>query len=284
MGQEAWDEIHELLEQIIAEQPFALEPNQTEQFRQAVQQWVDGLDHSQGCAVPVLHLVRGLETYRQASRGPLMDLLHHTELTIVTGKAEPAWLLNLKQGRAESESRLAAALERLQALLAALAPVEVKKGKTEPDPSALDPATGLQTALQAEMAIREAIVSRRTIFLAAIWVERTQLTAARFGRSVVDQVLQVCSQQIATRLLQPQDSLFRWRGAGLVALLDRQDQSAAVASEVQRVLGTPINQYFELSFRTVYLPIKMVGETIALHGRDYEDVMEEVRRFYSVRQ
>lgn len=104
------------------------------------------------------------------------------------------------------------------------------------------------------------------------------LINARFGEAVGDQVILFCSQHIATHLTGAHDVLFRWRGPGFVALLERGDSPLAVASEVRRVTSMPLSRFFMTPSRTVYLPIKLTGEVLPLAGKGLDEVLEAVQQ------
>jgi GGDEF domain-containing protein len=142
---------------------------------------------------------------------------------------------------------------------------------------AADPCTGLPMKADAEAAIHRALEGDSQCFVAMFYLHRMHLINARFGDAIGNQVILFCSQHIATHLTGATDALFRWRGPGFVALLERSDSPLAVASEVQRFTSMPLSRFFETPSRTVYLPIKLTGEVLALHGKTFEDVLTSVQ-------
>jgi GGDEF domain-containing protein len=129
----------------------------------------------------------------------------------------------------------------------------------------------------AEAAIRRALEGDAQGYVAMFYLHRMHLINARFGDAIGNQVILFCSQHIATHLTGATDALFRWRGPGFVALLERSDSALAVASEVQRFTSMPLSRFFETPSRTVYLPIKLTGEVLALHGKTFEEVLTSVQ-------
>ena len=93
---------------------------------------------------------------------------------------------------------------------------------------------------------------------------------------------EVCSQQVISRMLRPDDQLFYWGGAGLLAVLQREEDLPAVRSELMRVLAVPVNQYFETEHRTIYLPIRMAGEVLPVTGT-LPDLQEQIQKYFSAR-
>jgi GGDEF domain-containing protein len=144
---------------------------------------------------------------------------------------------------------------------------------------ATDPVTGLPMREALELALRQAIERKAGAYLGVFYVQRMGLINARLGHAIGDQVLLLASQHLATRLIRfGDDSLFRWSGPGFITLMERRDQSV-VAGEVQRFLGIPLDQYFELPFRTIFLPIKMIGETIAVGNLNVAEITDKIEAF-----
>jgi len=141
-----------------------------------------------------------------------------------------------------------------------------------------DSCTGLPTRLDAEAAIRRAISSGTPAFVAAFYVHRMHLINGRFGDAIGNQVLLFCSQHIANHLSGTNDALFRWRGPGFVAVIERNESPLAIASEVQRFSSMPLSRFFETPSRTVYLPIKLTAEVFPTAGKNGEEVIEQVQK------
>lgn len=95
-------------------------------------------------------------------------------------------------------------------------------------------------------------------------------------------VMQVCSQQVISRIMRPHDQLFHWGGAGLLGILQRDENVQGVRSELMRVLATPVNQYFETEHRAIYLPIRMSGELFAVTGT-LDSLQEQIQKYVDTR-
>jgi GGDEF domain-containing protein len=152
--------------------------------------------------------------------------------------------------------------------------------KTAPPPATtIDPCTGLPLRTDAEAAIQRAIENPAHYFAAVFYVHRMNLTNARFGEAIGNQVILFCSQHIASRLTRGEDALFRWMGPAFVALIERHESEGSVLSEVQRVASTPLSRFFETSSRTVYLPMKLSGESFSLGTKTYAEVTDRIEKF-----
>ena len=207
-------------------------------------------------------------------------MLDHAGRSDETGKT----LVDVKETlqRAEEPAEVLAARERIAELLTTLAPNTLVQNKEDRPPagdsSPVDTATGLPLEADAKEAIRRALAGATPTYLAVFSVERIALISSRFGDAVADQVMMLCSQHLASRLIKPTDALFRWKGPSFAALLERSASSADTSAEVQRFLAVPTNQYFDLKHRTVYMPIKMTGEVVALAGQTYEEAMDKAEQ------
>ncbi len=117
-------------------------------------------------------------------------------------------------------------------------------------------------------------------FYAAIfYLHRMQLTNARFGEAIGNQVMLFCSQHIATTVTRASDSLFRWSGPAFVAILERPESELAVNGEIQRLISTPFSRFFETSSRSVYLPVKVTAGVIPLYETNFAEACAHVERF-----
>ena len=146
---------------------------------------------------------------------------------------------------------------------------------------ASDPATGLPERAAAQLAVRKALSSPKTLFAVGVRVERMEMTQARFGKEICDQIMQISSQTLATRILKGGDSLFSWESRGLLAIVERDESASIVNVEIQRIMATPINQYFELPSRTVYLPIKMSAVVVALDSVRDTELFDKIDKFFA---
>jgi GGDEF domain-containing protein len=179
--------------------------------------------------------------------------------------------------------------ERVTACLQSLTLEQAESGKhavtqqasagTAPVSPAMDAVTGLPTRKIAESAIQTALSGSKPVYVALFYVHRMGLTNARFGEAIGNQVMQFCGQHIATHLIRSNDLLSRWRGASLLAVLERDGTEQAVTAEVQRIVSAPLSRFFETTSRTVYLPMKMSAEVIATTGKTWTEIEERIETF-----
>ena len=118
----------------------------------------------------------------------------------------------------------------------------------------LDLVTGLPNFRAAEKAVRSAIEAGTNTYAVLLCVDRVEVINSRFGFSVGDKILMLFGQHLAQKLSQS-DRLFRWRGPGFLALLDRTGPEIAVRAEVARAVSARLEQQIELGERSVLLPV-----------------------------
>src|SRR5580704_3029482 len=118
----------------------------------------------------------------------------------------------------------------------------------------LDMVTGLPNHRAAEQAIRSAITSRTSTYAVLFSVERLEVINGRFGFSVGDRILMLFGQHLAQRISQS-DRLFRWRGPGFLAVLDRSGPEISIRAEMARMVSGRLEQEVELGGRSVLLPV-----------------------------
>jgi GGDEF domain-containing protein len=144
----------------------------------------------------------------------------------------------------------------------------------------MDSCTGLPLRAEAESMVRHALENHVAAHLVVFYLHRMQLTNARFGSSVGDQVIFYCSQKIATDLITgANDQLFRWTGPAFVALVGHLESEADVRSEVQRLVSSPLSRYFETATRSVFLPVKLSADVYPLHDTTTEALIEKLELF-----
>jgi diguanylate cyclase (GGDEF)-like protein len=118
----------------------------------------------------------------------------------------------------------------------------------------LDRVTGLPNFRAAEHAIRSAIAARTSTYAVLFCVERVDVINGRFGFSVGDQILMLFGQHLAQRL-PATDLLFRWRGPGFLAIIERTGPEISIRAEIARLVSARLEQEIELGDRSVLLPI-----------------------------
>jgi diguanylate cyclase (GGDEF)-like protein len=118
----------------------------------------------------------------------------------------------------------------------------------------LDLVTGLPNFRAAEQAIAAAIAAHTSTYAVLLCVDRLEVINTRFGFAVGDRILMLFGQHLAQRLSKS-DQLFRWRGPGFLAILDRSGPEISIRAEVARMVSARMEQEIELGGRSVLLPI-----------------------------
>lgn len=144
--------------------------------------------------------------------------------------------------------------------------------------SDIDLVTGLPSFRMILPALREAIGGGRQIYAVLFCIERMEIINSRFGSASADRVLMVFGQHLAERF-SGADVLFRWCGAGFLALIERTGSEMAVRVEIARITSVRLEQDIELGGRSVLLPISSSWMLAALANRDPETVMQTLEKF-----
>ncbi len=176
--------------------------------------------------------------------------------------------------------------ERLQDRVAVLEKFSTAPAPTPSGPSALgpststtDPGTGLPDWKEARRALERALKENRKISIAAFYVHRMNYINARFGNTIGDKILFVCSQHLAAALVHPGDTLYRWKGPAFIAILEREESQAHTENDIQRLLSAPLSQYLETPSRTVYLPIKLTGHTAPVEVNTFSSMEDWIEQY-----
>jgi GGDEF domain-containing protein len=180
-----------------------------------------------------------------------------------------------------SEVLIASLRDRIQLLeqLGPSVPVLASAAQAAPPLAVVsDPCTGLPAKSEAEAALQRVAGSSQS-YIAVFYAHRMNLINARFGEEIGNEIILFCSQHIATTLIRPADLLFRWSGPAFVAILEREESPPAVAGEVRRVVSAPLSRFFDNSSRTMYLPIRLTGETFPAASQDYATIGEQIANF-----
>jgi GGDEF domain-containing protein len=125
---------------------------------------------------------------------------------------------------------------------------------TPPIAPETDAVTGLAGTVEAERAIRTALVSPADKFLLVAVCSRVLAFNARFGYAVGDRVLAALAEQFR-KGLSARDQVYRWHGPVLVALLERTEPIDRVRAEIRSFADTRLEKTIEVGQRTVLLPI-----------------------------
>ena len=117
-----------------------------------------------------------------------------------------------------------------------------------------DLVTGLPNFRAAEQALLTAISTGTSTYAVLLSVDRVEIINSRFGTAVGDRILMLFGQHLAQRL-SPTDQLFRWRGPGFLALIDRSGPEISVRADVARMVAARLEPEIELGGRSILLPI-----------------------------
>ena len=117
-----------------------------------------------------------------------------------------------------------------------------------------DPIAGLPQRLEAEAALEAACGDDSHTYAALFLVERIESIKARFGRDIGEQVEVRFYQRVVTGL-RVNDRFFRWSKSAFLVLLQRDESGEHVRREITAILSRPFDQTFELTGRSVVLPI-----------------------------
>jgi GGDEF domain-containing protein len=142
----------------------------------------------------------------------------------------------------------------------------------------LDMVTGLPSFRAAEQAIRSAIEGRTSTYAALFCVERVEAINGRFGFSIGDRILMVLGQHLAQRLSK-NDRLFRWRGPGFLALIDRSGPEISIRAEIARMVSARLEQQIELGGRSVLLPVSTSWMLTSLVDSSLEKISKKLDAF-----
>jgi diguanylate cyclase (GGDEF)-like protein len=142
----------------------------------------------------------------------------------------------------------------------------------------LDMVTGLPNFRSAEQAIRAACAAKTNTYAVLLCVERLEVINSRFGFAVGDRILMIFGQHLAQSLSKT-DQLFRWRGPGFLALMERNAPEMAIRAEIARVLSTRMEQEIELNGRSVLLPIGSSWTLANTAKSSLEEISQKLDKF-----
>ena len=147
------------------------------------------------------------------------------------------------------------------------------------DTGVVDSVTGLANAAEAERIIAEALGPESSVYVAVLCMGRLNAINSSFGYAVGDRLMLQFAQDVAQRL-SAADTLFRWRGPTLVAVMDRPGKIHDVRIEVSRLIGQRHEQVVQIQERTVLLPVAARTAVISLkETNSLEDVLDRLSAF-----
>jgi diguanylate cyclase (GGDEF)-like protein len=141
-----------------------------------------------------------------------------------------------------------------------------------------DLVTGLPNFRAAEQALRAASAAGTSTYAVLLCVDRLEVINSRFGFAVGDRILMLFGQHLAQRL-GPTDRLFRWRGPGFVALIDRSGPEISIRAEVARMVAARLEQEVELGGRSVLLPVTASWMLTGIANSSLENISQKLDAF-----
>ena len=117
-----------------------------------------------------------------------------------------------------------------------------------------DPLTGLPSREAAESALAIHCTSDSPFYVAVLMIDRLQLYNTRYGRAVGDDILRKFADYVR-RTLPARDTLFRWTGPTLVAILERSCQIEGARLELKRILDKIPETDIQTATRSALLSI-----------------------------
>jgi GGDEF domain-containing protein len=132
-----------------------------------------------------------------------------------------------------------------------------KESGHDPGPAAslnLDPITRLPGRAAAEAAMMEAVSGSRKKYIGVVVLSQLQSINARYGNAVGDQVLAELAHEIQAGLW-VSDSLYRWSGPALLAVMDRDVDINRLRTNVKPLFGRSIDKPFDVGGKDVLIPV-----------------------------
>ena len=117
-----------------------------------------------------------------------------------------------------------------------------------------DVVTGLPLRPEAETALAQSGKGGPQSYVAVLVLDRLQTLNVRFGREAGDEVLAEFSRMIR-KLLPPEDRIYRWSGAALLAIMPRAVSIERVRSEIGRIMETKLEHTIQTPSRSILLPV-----------------------------
>ena len=158
----------------------------------------------------------------------------------------------LTEIRKETERRQKEADETIERLNQGLTDARQRIGAALSE--AQDRVTGLPGRPVAEAALARVGQEGSQVYAAIMVLDRLQALNARFGREVGDEVLASFTSLVQTNL-RAEDTLFRWGGPTLLALMPRTDIIDMVRSEVSRIMAIKLEHTVQMASRSLLVPI-----------------------------
>ncbi len=138
--------------------------------------------------------------------------------------------------------------------------------------------TGLPLQEEAEIAMANALERPHGQgYVAAFLVDRIQVVNLRFGYAVGDRLVAEVARSVRRELTE-RDRLFRWRGPGLVALIDRDERVDVIRRQMARASVISKAQMFQIGQREVMVPVSASWRLFPLTA-PLKSVLSRVQHF-----
>jgi GGDEF domain-containing protein len=144
--------------------------------------------------------------------------------------------------------------------------------------SDIDLVTGLPSFQTIPPALCAAIAGGRNAYAVLLCVDRIEIINSRFGSTSGDRVLISLGERLVQRFTGT-DLLFRWRGPGFLAIIERTESEMAVRDEIARAVSARLEQEIELGGRSVLLPISSSWVLVPLKNSNAEAVLKKLEVF-----
>ncbi len=303
-----------LLLEAVACHAVESDPIEREAFQSCLREIIAKMEDAAGARTLVLtgEAIKSIETYNrgvQRSLGSqikelqsIAGLFTRSMLQMSKGSVSSSMKLRLIERQIEKSSQ-AADLRTIKAQLqqsldaiceeateqerrAEQVAGELREAMSRPESAAvvaeavgdMDIITGLPNFRAAERSIQQACAERTNTVAVLFCVERIEVINGRFGFAVGDRILTIFGQHLAHHLSKT-DRLFRWRGPGFVALLDRTIPEMAIRTEMARLVSIRLEEEIELNGRSILLPISSSWMMERLLNSSVEQVTQKLDKF-----
>ena len=303
-----------LILEAVASHAVEADPVERQTFQTCLREIVAKMEESNDDGMLVLtgEAIKSIESYNRGVRSALgsqikelqsiASLFTRSMLQISKGSAGSSSKLRLIERQIEKscqaedlrtiKAQLQQSLEVIceeavqQELRSEQATEQLREAMSRPESAALladavadlDLVTGLPNFRAAEQAIRDACAGTTKSYAVLLCIERLEVINNRFGFATGDRVLLIFGQHLA-QCFSKTDRLFRWRGPGFLALLDRSDAEMAVRAEVARIASTRLEEEIELNARSVLLPISSSWMLTSLANSSPEQISQKLDKF-----
>lgn len=165
---------------------------------------------------------------------------------------------------ASSMARLAEGAQRLE-------------GSINPPQGRIDPVTGLAERAEAEKALLQVETGGRQAIAVIFVLKRLQMMNSRFGYEAGNGVLASTAAYLGSGV-NPEEGLYRWSGAALLAIIGRSVSPFQIRQEIGRLVTDMPEHEVTLGARTVMAPIA-IGWTVFPVTRPVDRLVRQLDAF-----